>query len=455
MIYRDDCLIELPYEVKQIIEILEDAGYDTWLVGGSVRDALLKRPFNDYDIATASPIKATTDLLQNKGYVIHPTGIKHGTVTAVKNKLAVEITRFRVDGDYVDNRHPENVKFVSTIQEDLKRRDFTINALAYHPTRGILDCYGGINDMNNHLIRAIDDPKQRFREDALRIMRACRFSSQLGFSIEPDTFQAMCSHKMLLQSISKERIRKEIELLLLGKDSCKALLDTSTVLCAVLPEITASIGFEQATPYHIYDVWEHTAHVVEHTPPDLVTRLAALFHDSGKPAAHYKTGNRSHFFRHEHMSMILTRGALNRLGWSKRVVEQVLFLVEYHDVQIKTDLQSICKSIQAFRCDLDLFSKLVDLKIADALSQSALGKNRLHTAYELKDGISRIEQEGAVYSVKQLDIAGSDLLELGIEPGPEIGRILQHLLIEVIEGRIVNKRSALIEAYISWKNPPR
>ncbi len=446
MIYQDDFHIDLPFEVEQIIEILEHSGYDAWLVGGAVRDSILGRHFNDYDIATSSSVEKTTLLLESAGYIIRPTGIKHGTVTAIKNNQAVEVTRFRTDGIYLDNRHPDKVTFVKTIEEDLKRRDFTINALAYHPRRGLLDCYGGIQDLDNHVIRAIDDPPTRFREDALRIMRAMRFASQLGFSIEEETYQAMCRHKMRLLSISKERIRKEIELLLLGPSCCKALLESATILCAVLPEITPSIGFEQHTPYHIYDVWEHTTHVIEKTPPDIITRLAALFHDSGKPASNYKTGERSHFFHHEYISIILASHALNRLGWSKKHINKILFLVKHHDVQIEANPSSLCKTLHELGCDLDLFRKLASLKIADARSQSPLGKDRLNNAYALQRCADQIEEEGLIYSIAQLCIKGEDLIELGIEPGPKIKIILELLLQKVMDGHIANNKEDLLNA---------
>ena len=273
--------LPVPPQARRVIEVLEAAGFEAWCVGGFVRDSLLGRPVSDIDIACSALWPQTEEACLAAGMRVHRTGEKHGTVTVVCDDAAFEVTTFRVDGAYSDARHPDEVRFVRSLKEDLARRDFTINALAYHPLRGLADPFGGLEDARRGIIRTVGDPAQRFGEDALRILRACRFSSQLGFSLDGATYQAMLEGKRGLLRVSSERITAELQKLLLGGNVRDALLQTVDVLSAVLPELVAMKGFDQCTPYHCHDVLEHTARAVAGTPPYPLVRWAALFHDMG------------------------------------------------------------------------------------------------------------------------------------------------------------------------------
>ena len=325
-------VIPLPQRTLAALDALENAGFETWIVGGYVRDALLGRPSSDIDIATQAHWQDVQRVFEGQGYRTHETGTAHGTLTVIVDEQALEVTTYRSDGAYADARHPNQVSFVRTIAEDLARRDFTMNALAYHPARGLFDPYGGHADLEARIIRAVGDPDRRFSEDALRMLRACRFAAELGFAIDPNTFEGMLANKGLLPRISTERITHELQRLLLGEHAGRALTATVDVLAAVLPELVAMKGFEQRTPYHIYDVLEHTARVLDGVPPYPLVRWAALFHDMGKPAAFFTDeGGTGHFYGHAAISVMLARGIMDRLELSSAFAAQVLTLVERHD----------------------------------------------------------------------------------------------------------------------------
>ena len=436
--------IELPPYVMRALCVLEEGGYESWCVGGCVRDALLCRDTHDFDIATAAPWQETERLFCEQEIPVHRTGEKHGTVTAVIDGEALEITTFRTDRDYSDGRHPDSVSFVQSIEEDLARRDFTMNALAYHPARGLLDCWHGLDDLNGKTIRVVGDPFRRFKEDGLRILRGCRFASQLGFGIHPETLQAMTACKMMLANVSAERITHEMDELLMGDHVHDALMETVDVIVAIMPEIAACKGFDQHTPYHIYDVWEHTAWVVQRAPATRVARWAALFHDIGKPAACFFEGERAHFFGHPKLSAMLAEPIMKRLLMSPLFINRVLTLVRVHDFQIAATPRSVKRALARMDGDIELFRELIGLKRADALAQSSLNQPRFELACELGKVLDEIEETNAAFTVKQLAIDGDDVIAAGIPEGPAVGKVLESALEAVIDERIGNEREALL-----------
>ena len=439
-----DANIPVSVEAVKALEALEGAGHEAWVVGGCVRDALLGREVNDFDIATSAHWEQTERVMHGAGFAVHRTGVKHGTVTATLDGVPLEITTYRSDGSYSDGRHPDEVTFVGNIEEDLARRDFTVNALAFHPERGLLDCWGGVDDLEAGVIRTVGDPARRFGEDGLRILRGCRFASQLGFSIEPDTLQAMKSRKRMLLGVSAERVTHELDALLLGDCVHDALMETVDVLCAVLPEIAACKGFDQRTPYHIYDVWNHTAWVVQRCPAERLVRWAALFHDIGKPAACFLDGDRAHFYGHALLSESLAKGAMARLLMSPAFANRVLTLVRIHDDQIAATPKSVRRALMRLGGDVELFRGLVGLKRADALAQSELGRPRVELAAELEETLDCIIASEAAFSLKQLAIDGNDVLALGVPAGPKVGELLEKALDAVIDERVENDRNSLM-----------
>ena len=437
--------IELPAYVKQALSLLEESGYESWCVGGCVRDALLARETNDFDIATAGLWEDVERVFTSHGITVHRTGAKHGTVTVVIEGQALEITTYRVDARYTDGRHPDEVTFTRSIEEDLARRDFTINALAYHPERGLLDCWNGLADLDAGIIRVVGDPFKRFSEDGLRIMRGCRFASQLGFDIHPDTLQAMKACKMMLARVSAERITHELDCLLLGDHVHDALMETVDVLAAVLPEIIACKDFDQHTPYHIYSVWEHIAWVVQRTPATRLARWAALLHDIGKPAACFFEGERAHFYGHARLSEVLAESIMKRLLMAPAFTKRVLTLVRVHDVQVAATPRSVRRMLVKLDGDVELFHALIGLKRADALAQSSLSQPRIPLADDLERVLDEIEATNAAFSVAQLAITGHDVMAAGVPSGPAVGEALGAALEAVIDERVENDRESLLD----------
>lgn len=429
----------LPPFALRALHVLESAGFESWVVGGYVRDAVLGRPGNDIDVATQAPWREARRAFERAGFRTHETGTAHGTLTAIVDGTAIEVTTFRCDGAYRDARHPESVSFVSSITEDLARRDFTMNALAFHPDRGMLDPFGGIDDMAARTIRTVGDPARRFSEDALRILRACRFASQLGFRFESSTFAGMMANKGLLARISAERVTRELEELLLGPCAGESLMQAVDVLAAVLPELVAMKGFDQRTPYHIYDVLEHTAKVVGSVPPYPLVRWAALFHDMGKPAAFFTDAKGTgHFYGHAHISVELARGVMGRLALSSAFAERVLTLVRCHDDVIEPAPKAVKRALARLNGDVELFAALCDLKRGDALGQAPEYAGRVQLADELERTLENVLAADEAFSLKKLAINGRDVMELGVSQGPEIGRVLADALDAVIDERVAN-----------------
>lgn len=445
--------LPVPPQARRVIEVLEAAGFEAWCVGGFVRDSLLGRPVSDIDIACSALWPQTEDACLAAGMRVHRTGEKHGTVTVVCDDAAFEVTTFRVDGAYSDARHPDEVRFVRSLKEDLARRDFTINAMAYHPLRGLADPFGGLEDARRGIIRTVGDPAQRFGEDALRILRACRFTSQLGFSLDGATYQAMLEGKRGLLRVSSERITAELQKLLLGDNVRDALLQTVDVISAVLPELVAMKGFDQCTPYHCHDVLEHTARAVAGTPPYPLVRWAALFHDMGKPAAFFKEpGGRGHFYGHAKISVPLARGIMDRLTFSTAFRDRVLLLVERHDDVFDATPRAVKRALARMGGDVELFRALCDLKRGDASAQApAYAEERMRRADDLLRVLDGILAEGEAFTLKHLAVNGRDAMDAGIAQGPSVGAALAAALDAVIDEQIPNDRETLLAFLDEWR----
>lgn len=441
---EDAVRLPLPVVAREALSILEGTDGEGWCVGGFVRDALLGREIHDVDVATNLPWTVVRSAFQEAGWKTIETGAAHGTITVIRDGEPLEITTYRCDGTYSDGRHPDRVTPAATIEEDLLRRDFTVNALAYHPERGLIDPFGGIADLEAGIIRCVGDPLTRFSEDALRILRACRFASQLGFSLDGATFDAMMASKHLLRKVSGERVYRELERFICGDYVRDALMTCVDVLAFVLPELVAMKDCPQVTKYHIYDVLEHTAWVVQRTPPEPLQRWSALFHDMGKPAAAFFEGEVEHFYGHAAVSVELAGGIMHRLPFPAWLRRDVPVLVRAHDDVVPANTRAVRRMLGRLGGRTDLFEALCDIKRADALAQAPFCAPRADTAEELRALMRQILEEEAAFSVKHLAVNGRDVMALGVEAGPEVGRLLNAALDAVIDERVTNEREALL-----------
>lgn len=439
--------IELPLNALKIIGILEEAGYEAWCVGGYVRDALMGHAGGDVDIATSAPCAQTAALFQAAGYQTLDTGIAYGTVGVIVEGESFEITTYRAESGYSDARHPDEVSFVGSVDQDLARRDFTMNAVAYHPDRGLLDPFGGRADIEDRIIRTVGDPHERFDEDALRIMRGLRFVSKLGFSISAQTYQAMLDKSVLLVRIAPERIAKELDGLLVGEHVHRALMEGSDIIGVVIPELMACVGFDQHSPWHKYDVYEHIAYVVQKSPADPFSRWCALMHDIAKPQTFHLDGHgRGHFPRHPAASARITRAVLTRLRKPSRFVDDAVTVVAWHDVPIRATSVALRKALVKLDGRVDLMYAIIDLKVADNSSKSPeASKHSLKIAADMRTVLDEIIENKEPYSLDQLAISGDDLRKIGMWPGPRMGQTLSDLLDAVIDGTVSNERRALLD----------
>ncbi len=431
--------VTLSEAAKTVIEGLNEYGYESYAVGGCVRDCLLGLTPHDFDVTTDAPPDVSAEIF--KDFTVVETGIKHGTVTVVINGEPIEVTTFRCDGEYNDGRHPEKVSFTKSLSEDLQRRDFTVNAMAYSDKSGLIDLFDGQGDLEKGIIRTVGSPEDRFNEDALRILRALRFASTYDFRIEEKTKAAILKQRESLTLLSAERIFSELKRLIVGKGAERILLEYSSVFSVILPEIKESIGFLQHTPYHLYDVYTHSVKTLAACPPDAVLRLAALLHDCGKPETFKEENGVGHFFGHAAVSTEKTRAALSRLKSDNATKDAVLLLVKYHDA----DVQETEKSVKRWlgRLSPELFGKLIDLKIADNSAKTEESKKRLQKYENIKNITNGILEREECFSLKQLKINGSDLIALGIPKGRAVGETLGLLLEKVIAGECGNDKAEL------------
>ncbi len=431
----------LPQSVSMIIDKLEYNGFEAYIVGGCVRDSILGKKPNDYDIATSASPQEVKKCLY--GYKTIDTGIKHGTVTVIVNGESIEVTTFRIDGAYEDNRHPMEVEFSSDIIDDLSRRDFTINAMAYNPRTGLIDSFGAQKDLFNRRIACVGEPSVRFSEDALRIMRALRFSAQLGFEIEKTTALAIHDMKHLLNNISKERIAKELELLLNGAAPCDVLTEFADVFEVIIPEIGPCIDFNQHSRYHLYDVWTHTAEAIEHSKPLPYVRLALMLHDIAKPICFRldDEGN-GHFFNHEKQSAELAEVILRDLHFSNETIEKVCTLIKYHYVTPVDDYKVVRRLIATV--GEELFPLLLEVMRGDNRAKQSFCFERIQTVDAMQVKGYEIMLQNQCLKVTDLAVDGNDMLDLGYT-GKEIGGILDEMLDNIIDEKLENEREKLLE----------
>ena len=439
-----DFKIALPYGAKIIIDVLSRNGYEAYVVGGCVRDSLLGRTPGDWDLTT----DASPDAVKALFHKTIDTGIEHGTVTVMIAGTGYEVTTYRVDGDYRDHRHPDKVVFTRSLLEDQKRRDFTINAMAYNDQEGLKDAFGGAEDLEKRLIRCVGNPRERFDEDALRILRAVRFSAQLGFAISEETQEAAKEAAATLSHVSAERIQVELTKMLLA-DHPESLLDAYAlgITKVVLPEFDLCMATAQETPHHKDSVGRHTVAVIKGVPNDRVLRLAALFHDMGKP--HVKTIDQDgvcHFKGHAKKSSEIAENVLRRLRFDNDTIRNVCRLVAHHEDYYKEDITPEMVRRMAGELGKDLFPKFLLLKKADILAQSTYKRawkcenlQKMETFY--RDCLAN----GYAIDKKDLAVKGRDLIKAGIRPGKQMGEILDALMDEVLTDPEKNTKSILLE----------
>ena len=429
----------LPAGVAAVLERLEQAGYEAYLVGGCVRDRYMGVEPHDYDITTSALPRQVLPLFER----VIETGLAHGTVTVPTPDGPVEVTTYRQDGTYSDHRHPDAVEFTRSLREDLSRRDFTMNALALDGAGNTVDLFGGRADIDAKTVRCVGDPDRRFEEDALRILRGLRFASRLGFALEEQTAAAMGRKKELLKEIAAERVFTELCGLLVGKDAAAILDAHREILAVVLPELKGIFEFPQNSPYHYLDVWQHTLRVVSEAPAEPAYRMAALLHDIGKPATKLTEEGVDHFYGHEQKSAVMASAILSRLKVSNAFREEVLMLVAKHDEYIPATRKSVRR--RCVKIGAENLLKLLELQRADDRAKTEArrrGEDYFDTVRAL---VRQLQEEGACLCLRDLAVDGKDLLELGIK-GAAIGKALEYLLAQVTEEKLPNEKEALLNA---------
>ena len=435
-------ILEIPKNAETILHILENAGYEAYVVGGCVRDSILGRKPDDWDITTSAKPEQVKELFHRTV----DTGLQHGTVTVLMEKEGYEVTTYRVDGEYEDGRHPKEVTFTASLEEDLKRRDFTINAMAYNPSGGLVDLFGGMEDIDRKIIRCVGDPLERFTEDALRIMRAVRFSAQLGFSIEEETRKALKVLAPNLKHVSAERIQVELVKLLMSPhpDYLRTAYEAG-ITAEFLPEFDACMETPQNTPHHCYTVGEHILHSLCHVRADRVLRITMLLHDIGKPVVRKTDENgRDHFKTHGNAGEKMAGQILRRLKFDNDTIRKVTRLVKWHDDRPEGTLKSVRRAVN--RIGEDLFPLYLEVQQADMLAQSLYRRSEKQARLDsVRDAYRQIIEEKQCVSLKTLAVTGRDLIENGYRPGREIGEKLEKLLNLVLEDPEKNQKEILLE----------
>lgn len=433
--------MDMPKNVDIAINLLQSAGFEAYAVGGCVRDSLLGKTPNDWDITTSAKPEDMKSVFADFHCI--DTGIKHGTVTVVIDGEPLEITTFRLDGEYEDNRHPKSVTFTSNLGADLGRRDFTVNAMAYSKMTGTVDLFGGQNDLKNKIIRCVGDPDRRFNEDALRILRALRFASALDFEIEEKTAQSLLKNRALLGNISEERIAKELLKLVCGKGAKRILTDLAPVLFEILPELQPMYKNSHDNPHHCYDIYEHTLIAVDSIDPEPTLRFAMLLHDCGKPAVKkFDENGVAHFYGHQRISAEISAQILARLKVSNKFRDEILFLVSNHDRwELYENTEKMPRYLSKF--GLDGVLNLLKVMRADVLAQSPEYRYRLDQIADAEETAKNLAAQKPCLSLSELQINGRTLMDIGIPQGRKLGAVLAQLLDEVIDGVTKNTQEAL------------
>ena len=434
--------LNIPSGAESILNTLEQHGYEAYVVGGCVRDSILGRCPDDWDITTSASPEQVKELFRRTV----DTGLQHGTVTVLIEKEGFEVTTYRVDGDYEDGRHPKEVRFTSSLEEDLKRRDFTINAMAYHPDRGLVDLFGGMDDMEKKVIRCVGDPMERFQEDALRILRVVRFSAQLGFTIEEETKEGIRALAPNLRLVSAERIQVElVKLLVSGHPDYLRVAYETGITAEFLPEFDVCMKTAQNTPHHCYTVGEHTLKSLLNVRADKVLRLTMLLHDIGKPVVKTTDENgRDHFKMHGPESERMAKAILRRLKFDNDTMHKVCRLVKWHDARPVPEMASVRRAVN--RIGEDIFPFYLEVQRADMLAQSDYQRREKEERLKgVKSCYEQILEKKQCVSLKSLAVTGRDLIQKGCKPGPHLGEILDQLLEHVLEYPEDNKKETLLE----------
>lgn len=427
-------------QAEQAIRRLEQAGYEAYTVGGCVRDLIQGIKPSDWDLTTSATPEQILEVFAREK--IRLNGIKHGTVTVVLEGCPLEITTYRIDGVYTDSRHPDTVIFTKDLREDLSRRDFTMNAMALHPDHGLIDMFHGQEDIQAGCIRCVGNGRVRFQEDALRILRGIRFMAKTGFQLETDTLAAMQECAALLRGIAGERMQDELIKLVTGRYAGKALRECQDIMGVWIPELVPMFTCDQRNPHHMFNVWEHTVRALEISADTPVIRLTMLFHDIGKPKVRvFDQNGRGHFRGHQEAGAAITEIILKRLRFSRRMSEEILFLIGYHDYSIKMDETAIRKFLGEM--GEKRFRNLLQVKKADCCGKG-IDYIRVGILLENERTLDRILRQRQCVTLKDLAVDGNDLLELGYE-GAEIGIILDRLLERVMEQPDINEKDRLLE----------
>ena len=430
-----------PESVLSCIDALECRGFQAWAVGGCVRDWLLGIEPHDFDLCTDASPEQMQEVFSGDSLVL--AGLKHGTLGVVRDGEVVEITTFRTEGNYADGRHPDWVRFVTDIRRDLARRDFTDNAMAYSPARGLMDPFGGADDLKNGVLRCVGEPEQRFREDALRILRGARFAARFRFAVEENTWQAMLSQAHLMEHLARERVFEELSRLLPAVDA-EHLCRLGPVLARVIPELEPMLGFQQHSPHHRHEVFTHTAWVVQRVPEDVTMRFAALLHDVGKPVCFTRDANgRGHFKGHDKLGAAMADEILARLRAPTRLREEAVWLISHHMLRFPAEAKSVRRQLS--RYGKERLLALLALQRADLLGKDAepIDKELSHLD-EIKALIESLTEREGVITARTLALTGRDLMALGYAPGPGMGRLLEQLREAVLDEKVKNDREDLL-----------
>ena len=441
--------LSAPKEVDTIITWFQNAGYDAYIVGGCVRDSFLNIQPKDWDICTCATPTEIKRVFAKNGCKTIDTGLKHGTVTAILDGEPYEVTTFRVDGSYSDNRHPDDVVFVKNICQDLSRRDFTINAMASNSYR-LIDPFHGQDDLKSKIIRCVGNPDDRFLEDSLRILRALRFASVYDFQIESRTAESIHKNRDCLTKVAAERVRTELCKLLCGKAALRILENFSDVISVVIPELKPCIGFAQNNRFHQYTVYGHIAHAVSnYNATDISIKMALLLHDIGKPFCYTEDENGGHFHGHAVLSYDIAKVVMDRLHFDNATKTAVLELVLYHDSLIEPTPKAVRRWLNKIG-ERRLF-QLLDMKIADILAHAnGTQEERINRCYAVGTVLSLIIEERQCFSLKDMAVNGNDIMSLGVPEGKKVGAVLAALLDEVISGNIPNERELLLNEAVRF-----
>ena len=435
--------LSAPSDVLELLNRLEQSGFAAYVVGGAIRSQLMGQQPHDYDVCTAARPEQVQQVCA--GFRIIETGLKHGTVTVLLESGPVEITTFRTEGAYTDGRRPDSVAFVSDIRSDLARRDFTINAMAWSPSHGLCDPFGGTDDLTRGILRCVGNPAERLTEDALRILRALRFASANGFSIEPQTRQAILHCRSFLHHISAERITEELTQILCGRYVGRVLMDYAEVITEFLPELRPMVGFEQNNPHHRYTLWEHSVRAVEAVPPQPLLRFTMLFHDVGKSACYSEdAAGIGHFYGHATYSVPLTESALRRLRMDHTLAEDILYLVRHHDTPLGQTLPTVRRKLAVH--GERYYRALLAIHKADCIGQGT-NRNNLTSLLQSEALFEAILEDEGRLKRRDLAVNGQDLISWGVH-GREIGDMLAALLNYVLDDPTRNTPDQLYQKFL-------